>query len=154
MTQQAVSQYATIKKLAQDGRLGAVQTISVTVNGRPERAREEIAEIIDLVGTRVKDIRYVVSTAPYAHGALTMVFENEVLARYVITCSPASERTDWHVYCDKTELDSRAEDGNAKIIPADLFPNVECVGFIAADRTAMEKLPAEAEKFCRALCGE
>ena len=144
---------ATLKNLKKDGRLGAVQTVSVTVNGKAQNARRDIAALISFVEAVPTDIRYVVSAKPYAHGSLTIFFENEVLARYMITDSPAAQKTDWHVYSDKTELYSRAEEGIAKIIPADLFPNTETVEFAPSDELHVCELPAEAEKFCRELCG-
>lgn len=146
--------FATLKKLKEDGRLGAVQTVSVTVNGKPQNAQRDIAALISLIDSKPTDIRYVVSSKPYPHGILTVTFENAVLARYVITSAPATQKTDWHVYCDKTELYSRAEDGVAKIIPADLFPNIETVEFVDCDKMPNSKLPAEAAKFCKELCME
>ena len=154
MNDMHISCYATLKRLKDNGSLGAIQTVSLTVNGKPQNARRDIAALISLVDSKPTDIRYVVSSKPYPHGILTVVFENEVLARYVVTSAPATQKTDWHVYCDKTELYARVEDGVAKIIPADLFPNIETVEFVDCDKMPNIKLPAEADKFCRELCGK
>jgi hypothetical protein len=102
-------QLAALIYVKNSGQFGTLQTVGVSVNYKIETVNKtditkDLARIVALVGSGIKQASVVSSQTPFPHGFVDLFFENDVLVRYSFTATGATAYKDWRLYLTDAEV--------------------------------------------------
>lgn len=101
--------FSALANLNKSGKLGKIQTISLSANyalgtATKEALKADLARLVILAGGHIDNVSVVASKKHFPHGIVTLYLQNDALIRYSFTEMNVTARKEWGVYATDAEV--------------------------------------------------